>query len=114
MSVEIEFNGLSLEAFAKAEEQPRQSNGVSPSQLEAALQPRIIEDYAKEKDQFEDLHTSISACDKVLDSVETYLKGFQADLGTVSAEIETLQNRSTEMNTRLENRKVVEKLLGSL
>ena len=37
---------------------------------------------------------------------------FQKDLGTVSAEIETLQNRSTGLNTKLENRKVVEKLLG--
>jgi hypothetical protein len=40
------------------------------------------------------------------------LTGFQADLGAVSAEIETLQSRSTALNTKLENRKVVEKLLG--
>jgi len=52
------------------------------------------------------------ACDEVLKSVEVYLTNFQADLGTVSAEIETLQTRSTVMNTKLENRKVVEKLLG--
>lgn len=49
-----------------------------------------------------------------MQSVETYLTGFQADLGNVSAEIETLQTRSTAMNTKLENRKVVEKLLGPL
>ena len=30
----------------------------------------------------------------------------------MSAEIQTLQSRSTALNTRLENRKVVEKLLG--
>ena len=30
----------------------------------------------------------------------------------MSAEIETLQSRSTALNTRLENRRVVEKLLG--
>ena len=40
------------------------------------------------------------------------LTSFQKDLGLVSAEIETLQSRSTAINTRLENRKVVEKLLG--
>ena len=40
------------------------------------------------------------------------MTNFQNDLGTVSAEIETLQNRSTALNTKLENRKVVEKLLG--
>jgi vacuolar protein sorting-associated protein 52 len=54
----------------------------------------------------------VQACDQVLKSVETYLTGFQADLGAVSAEIETLQSRSTSMNSKLENRKVVEKLLG--
>lgn len=54
----------------------------------------------------------VQACDEVLKSVETYLTGFQADLGAVSAEIETLQNRSLSLTTKLENRKVVEKLLG--
>jgi hypothetical protein len=66
----------------------------------------------KEKDKFEDLHKSIIACDEVLKSVETYLTNFQADLGAVSAEIESLQNRSSALNTKLENRKVVEKILG--
>lgn len=66
----------------------------------------------KEKDRFEDLHKSIIACDEVLKSVETYLTNFQADLGAVSAEIESLQNRSIALNTKLENRKVVEKILG--
>jgi hypothetical protein len=70
----------------------------------------IVDD--NEKDRFEDLHKSILACDEVLKSVETYLTNFQADLGAVSAEIESLQNRSIALNTKLENRKVVEKLLG--
>ena len=48
----------------------------------------------------------------MLKSVETSLLSFQNDLGAVSAEIETLQNRSTALNTKLENRKRVEKLLG--
>jgi vacuolar protein sorting-associated protein 52 len=48
----------------------------------------------------------------VLKSVEISLAGFQRDLGVVSTEIETLQTRSTALNTRLENRKVVEALLG--
>ena len=52
------------------------------------------------------------SCDEVLKSVETSLTSFQRDLGLVSAEIETLQSRSTAMNTRLDNRNVVEKLLG--
>lgn len=44
--------------------------------------------------------------------MEVSLTGFQKDLGVVSAEIETLQSRSTALNTRLENRRVIEKLLG--
>lgn len=54
----------------------------------------------------------MQACDEVLRSVESSLTSFQKDLGAVSAEIETLQSRSTALNTKLENRKVVEKLLG--
>lgn len=51
-------------------------------------------------------------CDDVLQSVETYLSSFQVDLAAVSAEIETLQSRSTGLNKKLENRRKVEKLLG--
>jgi hypothetical protein len=75
-----------------------------------ALPNTVTDD--KEKDKFSDLHRSILACDEVLASVETYLTNFQADLGAVSSEIESLQNRSIALNTKLENRKVVEKLLG--
>jgi len=60
----------------------------------------------REKGKFQDLHRSIKACDEVLKSVESYLYSFQTDLGVVSAEIETLQNRSTMLNKRLENRRV--------
>lgn len=44
--------------------------------------------------------------------MEASLTTFQKDLGAVSAEIETLQSRSTALNTKLENRKRVEQLLG--
>ena len=44
--------------------------------------------------------------------MEVSLASFQKDLGLVSTEIETLQSRSMAMNTRLENRKIVEQLLG--
>jgi hypothetical protein len=47
-----------------------------------------------------------------LHSVETFLTGFQADLGAVSAEIESLQTRSSSLNSKLEKRRTVEKLLG--
>lgn len=54
----------------------------------------------------------VKACDDVLESVEISLTNFQKDLGAVSAEIETLQSRSTALSTKLENRKTVERLLG--
>ncbi|KAL8761491.1 MAG: hypothetical protein Q9184_002401 [Pyrenodesmia sp. 2 TL-2023] len=49
---------------------------------------------------------------QTVEELQTSLMSFQQDLGAVSAEIETLQSRSTAMNNRLENRRVVEKLLG--
>jgi vacuolar protein sorting-associated protein 52 len=60
------------------------------------------------------LHRSIKACDDVLNSVQINLTNFRNDLGAVSAEIETLQARSTALNRRLENRKIVEKGLGPI
>jgi hypothetical protein len=66
----------------------------------------------RDKAKFEDLHRSIRACDDVLNSVEINLASFQNDLATVSAEIETLQARSTALSVRLENRKLVESGLG--
>lgn len=66
----------------------------------------------QDKAKFEDLHRSIGACDDVLSSVETNLTSFRNDLAAVSADIESLQARSTSLNIRLENRKAVEKGLG--
>jgi len=68
----------------------------------------------KEKEKFEDLHKSIRACDEVLSSVEVNLTSFQKDLAAVSAEIETLQARSSALSIRLENRKQVETGLGPI
>ncbi|KAF9729277.1 hypothetical protein PMIN06_010873 [Paraphaeosphaeria minitans] len=102
----IDFGGLSLHDFA-TEGTPEPL--ASPVHTYCA---QSVEEFDKEKDKFEDLHRSIIACDEVLKSVETYLTNFQADLGAVSAEIESLQNRSVALNTKLENRKVVEKVLG--
>lgn len=45
--------------------------------------------------------------------MEDLLLNFQADLGTISAEIKTLQEQSLSMSIRLRNRKAVEKTLGS-
>ncbi|TKA30165.1 hypothetical protein B0A50_02884 [Salinomyces thailandicus] len=100
---EIDFGGRSLEEFAR-EESGAVKDGVVGT-------PTTV-DFEKEKDQFETLHKSISTCDEVLKSVETYLTNFRADLAAVSSEIEHLQDRSTALNNRLHNRKAVEKVLG--
>ncbi|OAL47523.1 Sac2 family protein [Pyrenochaeta sp. DS3sAY3a] len=107
VDADIDFGELSLHDFVAEEApEPRQYKPVHTYSAQS------VEEYEKEKDRFEDLHKSILACDEVLKSVETYLTNFQADLGAVSAEIESLQNRSVALNTKLENRKVVEKILG--
>lgn len=68
----------------------------------------------RDKAKFEELHRSIRACDDILSSVETNLTSFRNDLAAVSADIESLQARSSTLNTRLENRKAVEKGLGPI
>ena len=68
----------------------------------------------QDKSKFNDLHDSISACDEILGSVELNLTQFQNDLGAVSAEIETLQARSTALGLRLDNRRAVEAALGPI
>ncbi|KAL9600049.1 MAG: hypothetical protein Q9219_003419 [cf. Caloplaca sp. 3 TL-2023] len=101
----VDFGGLSLHAFAEDEGQKDTENADH-------YIGQTVEEYENEKEKFEDLHRSILSCDDVLNSVQSSLTSFQQDLGAVSAEIETLQSRSTAMNTRLENRKVVENFLG--
>ncbi|KAL9615473.1 MAG: hypothetical protein Q9167_000151 [Letrouitia subvulpina] len=105
LELDIDFNGLSLHDFANG---PLEAN----RERSYSFNSQTAEEYETEKDRFEDLHRSILACDDVLESVQTSLTSFQKDLGTVSAEIETLQFRSTAINKRLENRKLVENLLG--
>ena len=104
---DINFGSLSLEAFVNK----NQSVGAAASRAKGGT-ALFGNERNEAKEKFDDLHRSITACDQVLKSVETYLTGFQTDLGAVSAEIETLQTRSAAMNTKLENRRVVEKLLG--
>ncbi|KAL4911312.1 hypothetical protein BDW74DRAFT_164848 [Aspergillus multicolor] len=101
---DIDFGGLSLEDFLQKPE----SNRTAKSDVNA----QTIQQFEKERDKFQDLHNAISGCDDVSKSVEMYLSDFQNELGAVSAEIETLQTRSVQLNAMLENRRNVEQLLG--
>lgn len=60
------------------------------------------------------MHKSISACDDILGSVEINLASFRDDLAAVSADIESLQDRSTALNRRLEHRREIEKALAPI
>ncbi len=53
------------------------------------------------------LHEEINLCDDVLQKMEMMLASFQADLGSISSEIKSLQEQSVEMNLKLKNRQAV-------
>lgn len=99
-NVEIDFGGLSLDEFA-------QQDVKTPSAEVPASHTTTLD-----RRKFEDFHASIAEADTVLSSVESYLASFKAELGQVSAEIESLQSRSVQLNTQLDNRRKVERLLG--
>ncbi|RMJ17389.1 hypothetical protein BHE90_003854 [Fusarium euwallaceae] len=103
---EADFGGLSLKELAA-------SQAPEPATFNTR-KPQTAEESENERSKLEDLHRSIEACDDVLNSVEINLASFRNDLATVSADIESLQTRSTALNRRLENRKQVEKALGPL
>jgi vacuolar protein sorting-associated protein 52 len=103
LATNIEFGDLSLEDYANEEDED----------LNAVFHPvpQQISSF-DERERYRSLHKAIEDCDDVLKSVESYLTNFQNDLGAVSAEIESLQIRSSQLNAKLENRRKVEKLLG--
>lgn len=131
LDLEYDFGGLSLRELA---------GGVGAHQAAPdAYRPQTVEDcrssqaraaasycrvfscthsvspiVERDKAKFEELHQSIRACDDILSSVESNLTSFRNDLAAVSADIETLQARSTALNVRLENRRAVEKALGPI
>jgi len=103
----IDFGELSLEEFV-AKEDERQPRKIQNTDTGA----QTIEQFEKERDKFQELHSAITGCDDVSKSVEMYLSDFQSELGNVSAEIETLQTRSIQLNAMLSNRRNVEQLMG--
>lgn len=102
LSTEIDFGGLSLEDYAREDQYHNLVSTCVPSQLSST----------DEREKYRSLHDAIEGCDQVLDSVQSHLTNFQNELGAVSAEIESLQTRSSELNARLEKRRKVEKMLG--
>ncbi|KAK0735874.1 Sac2 family-domain-containing protein [Apiosordaria backusii] len=108
LELEFDFGGLSLSELAESDDDADKQETVD------TYRPQTVEDFERDKTKFEELHRSIRACDDILSSVETNLTSFRNDLAAVSADIESLQARSTALNVRLENRKAVEKALGPI
>ncbi|KAF5179691.1 Vacuolar protein sorting-associated protein 52 a [Thalictrum thalictroides] len=67
-----------------------------------------IQDYIKESDNLVSLHDQIRDCDSILTQMETLLSGFQVEIGSISTEIKSLQEKSMDMGLKLKNRKVAE------
>ncbi|RMZ81065.1 hypothetical protein DV738_g2351, partial [Chaetothyriales sp. CBS 135597] len=96
---DIDFGHLTLQEFAhQLPVTPHESSSGDGEQ--------------KDRQKLEAFHQSVNEADEILKSAESYLTGFKAELGQVSAEIESLQQRSAQLNTQLENRRHVEKILG--
>ena len=102
---DIAFDGRSLQEFVA--DSNDQTDGEQPE-----VDTYTVQQFEEEKSRFQDLHTAITGCDDVSRSVELYLGDFQRELGVVSAEIESLQARSVQLNAMLENRRNVQRLLG--
>ncbi|KAI6368349.1 hypothetical protein MCOR25_004646 [Pyricularia grisea] len=105
LELDFDFGGHSLSELVS---EPLQAGD------DDLYRPQTIEEYERDKTKFEELSKSIRACDDVLSSVETNLTSFRNDLANVSADIESLQARSTALNVRLDNRKAVEKGLAPI
>ncbi|XP_020702227.1 vacuolar protein sorting-associated protein 52 A isoform X1 [Dendrobium catenatum] len=71
-----------------------------------------IQDYIKESDNLVLLHDQIRDCDNILSQMETLLGGFQAEIGSISSDIKSLQEKSMDMGLKLKNRKTAESKLS--
>eukprot|EP00252_Welwitschia_mirabilis_P021348 TRINITY_DN5467_c0_g1_i1.p1 TRINITY_DN5467_c0_g1~~TRINITY_DN5467_c0_g1_i1.p1 ORF type:complete len:789 (+),score=162.25 TRINITY_DN5467_c0_g1_i1:86-2452(+) len=67
-----------------------------------------IQDYINESDNLVLLHAEIRECDSILTQMEALLEGFQSEIGSISSEIKTLQEKSMGMGLKLKNRRVAE------
>lgn len=124
LDFDFDFGGLGLRELARGGANRAAADSYRPQSVEDCTSSRARMAYVscthslkiveRDKAKFEELHRSIRACDDILSSVESNLTSFRNDLAAVSADIESLQARSTALNVRLENRRAVEKSLGPI
>ncbi|KAK8923468.1 hypothetical protein KSP39_PZI019150 [Platanthera zijinensis] len=93
--------GTKLREYAKGVE-----NNVRQVELDA------IQEYIKESDNLVLLHDQIRDCDNILSQMESLLSGFQAEIGSISSDIRSLQEKSMDMGLKLKNRKTAESKLS--
>ena len=70
-----------------------------------------VNDYLHAAPQLTALHSHLTQCDSILQGMNALLAGFQADLGAISREIHSLQDKSRTMSLKLSHRKDAEKAL---
>ncbi|KAI4484584.1 PREDICTED: vacuolar protein sorting-associated protein 52 homolog [Polistes canadensis] len=71
------------------------------------VENKSIQDYIKESQNIANLHDQITACDNILEEMESMLMCFQKDLGSISSEILSLQRKSVAMSQQLSNRQAI-------
>ncbi|VDO76940.1 unnamed protein product [Schistosoma curassoni] len=70
------------------------------------IEESLIKTYITVSPEVASLHNQIISCDAILERIENILTNFHEDLGAISTEIQDLQSKSLQMNTRLQNRQV--------
>ncbi|XP_058792719.1 vacuolar protein sorting-associated protein 52 homolog isoform X2 [Phymastichus coffea] len=84
----------------------RQYSSEIEKELEE-VENKSIQDYIKEAENIAGLYNQITSCDDILQQMESMLLGFQSDLGSISEEILSLQQKSISMSQQLNNRQTI-------
>ncbi|XP_006459988.1 hypothetical protein AGABI2DRAFT_202530 [Agaricus bisporus var. bisporus H97] len=70
--------------------------------------------YTSREKEYVELHDQVQTSISLLDSLESFLSTFQTDLTAVAGQISDLQDRSQEIDSKLKNRRRIERPLASL
>lgn len=72
------------------------------------LESQCIDVYRKNATEIASLRDELESCDAVLGALQEMLLGFQADLGGLSGDIRTLQEKSRTLGVQLRNRRMAD------
>ncbi|CAG8500174.1 4506_t:CDS:10, partial [Ambispora leptoticha] len=108
----VEENEFVREILAKGMDLREHAQNIE-TELYAAERDHESE-YVNQTRNFVNLHDEIQSCDKILEKMENMLSVFQKDLGNISSEIQSLQEKSLTMSIKLKNRTAVEEQLSAV